>query len=127
MLQTSRKKLESDHGDPITLLNAFKEWLEVKQENAQEYRSNNNSSRKWCRRRGLEEQRFYEMTKLRTQFKDLLQVSLYLVYFLYEYLILLRQVSNTIFCLFLCACTLYNVSTHRIAIYSRVSQNQILL
>ncbi|XP_011163532.1 probable ATP-dependent RNA helicase DHX34 [Solenopsis invicta] len=71
--ETSRKKLESDHGDPITLLNAFKEWLEVKQENAQEYRSNNNSSRKWCRRRGLEEQRFYEMTKLRTQFKDLLQ------------------------------------------------------
>ncbi|XP_071561060.1 probable ATP-dependent RNA helicase DHX34 isoform X3 [Temnothorax nylanderi] len=71
--ETSRKKLESDHGDPITLLNAFKEWLEVKQENSQEYRSSNNSSRKWCRRRGLEEQRFYEMTKLRAQFKDLLQ------------------------------------------------------
>ncbi|KAL0125435.1 hypothetical protein PUN28_004512 [Cardiocondyla obscurior] len=71
--ETSRKKLESDHGDPITLLNAFKEWLEVKQENSQEYRSSSNSSRKWCRRRGLEEQRFYEMTKLRSQFKDLLQ------------------------------------------------------
>ncbi|XP_018342156.1 PREDICTED: probable ATP-dependent RNA helicase DHX34 isoform X2 [Trachymyrmex septentrionalis] len=71
--ETFRKKLESDHGDPITLLNAFKEWLEVKQENSQEYRSSNNSSRKWCKRRGLEEQRFYEMTKLRTQFKDLLQ------------------------------------------------------
>ncbi|XP_018310380.1 probable ATP-dependent RNA helicase DHX34 isoform X2 [Mycetomoellerius zeteki] len=71
--ETSRKKLESDHGDPITLLNAFKEWLEVKQENSQEYRSNSNSSRKWCKRRGLEEQRFYEMTKLRAQFKDLLQ------------------------------------------------------
>ncbi|EZA50758.1 putative ATP-dependent RNA helicase DHX34 [Ooceraea biroi] len=71
--ETSRKKLESDHGDPITLLNAFKEWLEVKQENSQEYRSSGNSSRKWCRRRGLEEQRFYEMTKLRTQFKELLQ------------------------------------------------------
>jgi len=75
--QASRKKLESDHGDPITLLNAFKEWLEVKQENSQEHRSGGNSSRKWCRRRGLEEQRFYEMTKLRAQFKDLLQVSLY--------------------------------------------------
>jgi len=75
--QASRKKLESDHGDPITLLNAFKEWLEVKQENFQEHRSGSNSSRKWCRRRGLEEQRFYEMTKLRAQFKDLLQVSLY--------------------------------------------------
>lgn len=77
ILQTSRKKLESDHGDPITLLNAFKEWLEVKQENSQEYRGSSNNSRKWCRRRGLEEQRFYEMTKLRAQFKDLLQVSLY--------------------------------------------------
>ncbi|EGI58771.1 Putative ATP-dependent RNA helicase DHX34 [Acromyrmex echinatior] len=71
--EISRKKLESDHGDPITLLNAFKEWLEVKQENSQEYRSSSNSSRKWCKRRGLEEQRFYEMTKLRAQFKDLLQ------------------------------------------------------
>ncbi|XP_018359215.1 PREDICTED: probable ATP-dependent RNA helicase DHX34 isoform X2 [Trachymyrmex cornetzi] len=71
--ETSRKKLESDHGDPITLLNAFKEWLEVKQENSQEYRSSSNNSRKWCKRRGLEEQRFYEMTKLRAQFKDLLQ------------------------------------------------------
>ncbi|XP_011867722.1 PREDICTED: probable ATP-dependent RNA helicase DHX34 [Vollenhovia emeryi] len=71
--ETSRKKLESDHGDPITLLNTFKEWLEVKQENSQEYRSSSNSSRRWCKRRGLEEQRFYEMTKLRAQFKDLLQ------------------------------------------------------
>lgn len=75
ILKTSRKRLESDHGDPITLLNAFKEWLEVKQENSQEYRGGSNSSRKWCRRRGLEEQRFYEMIKLRTQFKELLQVS----------------------------------------------------
>lgn len=74
-MKTSRKKLESDHGDPITLLNAFKEWLEVKQENSQEYRGSGNNSRKWCKRRGLEEQRFYEMTKLRTQFKELLQVS----------------------------------------------------
>lgn len=82
-LKTSRKKLESDHGDPITLLNAFKEWLEVKQENSHEYRGSNNISRKWCKRRGLEEQRFYEMTKLRAQFKELLQVSrIYLtVYF----------------------------------------------
>ncbi|XP_070155640.1 probable ATP-dependent RNA helicase DHX34 isoform X2 [Polyergus mexicanus] len=71
--ETSRKRLESDHGDPITLLNAFKEWLEVKQENSQEYRGSGNNSRKWCRRRGLEEQRFYEITKLRTQFKELLQ------------------------------------------------------
>lgn len=71
--ETSRKKLESDHGDPITLLNAFREWLEVKQQSSQESRGSGNSSRKWCKRRGLEEQRFYEMTKLRAQFKELLQ------------------------------------------------------
>ena len=33
------------------------------------------SSRKWCRRRGLEEQRFYEMSKLKTQFKEILKVG----------------------------------------------------
>lgn len=83
-LKISRKKLESDHGDPITLLNAFKEWLEVKQESSREYRGSSNNSRKWCKRRGLEEQRFYEMTKLRTQFKELLQVSLYFLFSSYE-------------------------------------------
>nr|CAD7456069.1 unnamed protein product [Timema tahoe] len=67
--ETSRKQLESDHGDPITLLNALKEWLEVK--NSSEGRGR--GSHQWCRRRGLEEQRFYEMIKLRRQFKDLLQ------------------------------------------------------
>lgn len=74
-LKNSRKKLESDHGDPITLLNAYKEWLEVKQESSREVRGSSSTSRKWCKRRGLEEQRFYEMTKLRTQFKELLQVG----------------------------------------------------
>lgn len=70
--QNARKSLESDHGDPITLLNAFREWLEEKNHSRGTDRS---GTRVWCRRRGLEEQRFYEMTKLRTQFKDLLQVS----------------------------------------------------
>ncbi|WAQ98877.1 DHX34-like protein [Mya arenaria] len=32
-------------------------------------------TKKWCQRRGLEEQRFYEMTKLKRQFKDLLQAG----------------------------------------------------
>ena len=32
-------------------------------------------TKKWSRRRGLEEQRFYDMTKLKTQFKDLLKVQ----------------------------------------------------
>ena len=27
--QTARSSLESDHGDPYTLLNAFDEWIEV--------------------------------------------------------------------------------------------------
>lgn len=59
-----RKSFESDHGDPLTLLNAFDSWVKVKAEGG--------DSRKWCRRRGLEEQRFYEMTKLKQQFRELL-------------------------------------------------------
>ncbi|XP_058447620.1 probable ATP-dependent RNA helicase DHX34 [Malaya genurostris] len=68
------RSLESDHGDPITLLNAYKEWLELKQDRV-EYRRDEQreSTKSWCRRRGLEEQRFYEITKLRNQFQDLLQ------------------------------------------------------
>ncbi|XP_072286092.1 probable ATP-dependent RNA helicase DHX34 [Pyxicephalus adspersus] len=63
---TARKPLESDHGDPFTLLNVFNEWLQIKS-------SRSSNSRKWCRRRGLEEQRLYEMTNLRRQFKELLK------------------------------------------------------
>ncbi|XP_062891537.1 probable ATP-dependent RNA helicase DHX34 [Mobula hypostoma] len=63
---TARKPLESDQGDPFTLLNVFEEWLQVKS-----LRGSN--SRKWCRRRGLQEQRLYEMVNLRKQFKTLLK------------------------------------------------------
>ncbi|KAM5145282.1 putative ATP-dependent RNA helicase DHX34 [Mantella aurantiaca] len=63
---TARKPLESEHGDPLTLLNVFNEWLQIKS-------SRSSNSRKWCRRRGLEEQRLYEMTNLRRQFKELLK------------------------------------------------------
>ncbi|GFS52184.1 probable ATP-dependent RNA helicase DHX34 [Trichonephila clavipes] len=66
-MRAARESFESDHGDPFTLLNAFHKWLEVKVERQ--------NSRKWCRRKGLEEQRFYEMTKLRRQFKELLKDS----------------------------------------------------
>ncbi|XP_059177423.1 probable ATP-dependent RNA helicase DHX34 isoform X2 [Physella acuta] len=62
---TARRPLESEHGDPFTLLNAFDEWIQVKAEGL--------GTRKWCRRRGLEEQRFYEMIKLKRQFRDLLK------------------------------------------------------
>jgi len=62
----ARRNLDSDHGDPITLLNSFREWLKIKADDRE-------NSRKWCKRRGLEEQRFYEMTKLRKQFEQLLE------------------------------------------------------
>ncbi|XP_055678167.1 probable ATP-dependent RNA helicase DHX34 isoform X2 [Lutzomyia longipalpis] len=70
--ETARKELESDHGDPITLLNAFRAWLELKQAGGRRDGYEVENTRKWCRRRGLEEQRFYEITKLRSQFQDLL-------------------------------------------------------
>ncbi|CAL1264449.1 unnamed protein product [Larinioides sclopetarius] len=66
-MRDARQSLESDHGDPFTLLTTYHKWLEVKAERQ--------NSRKWCKRRGLEEQRFYEMTKLRRQFKELLKDS----------------------------------------------------
>ncbi|NXK49954.1 DHX34 helicase, partial [Chauna torquata] len=64
---TARRPLESPHGDPLTLLNAFNEWVQqVKSERS-------GSSRKWCRRRGLEEHRLYEAANLRRQFQELLR------------------------------------------------------
>ncbi|KAG1657328.1 putative ATP-dependent RNA helicase DHX34 [Nymphon striatum] len=62
----ARKCHESDYGDPITLLNIYNEWLRIKADRHE-------NSRKWCRKRGIEEQRLYELTKLRRQFKDLLK------------------------------------------------------
>ena len=61
-----RKEYFSSHGDPFTLLNIYDEWILVKSD-----RSAN--SKKWCRRRGFEEQRFYEISKLRKQFEDILR------------------------------------------------------
>jgi len=61
-----RKEYFSPHGDPFTLLNIYDEWILVKSD-----RSAN--SKKWCRRRGFEEQRFYEISKLRKQFEDILR------------------------------------------------------
>ncbi|XP_073336152.1 probable ATP-dependent RNA helicase DHX34 [Pagrus major] len=63
---TARQPLHSNQGDPFTLLNTFNAWMEIKGERG-------GASRKWCRRRGLEEQRLYEMVNLRRQFKDLLR------------------------------------------------------
>ncbi|XP_076591191.1 putative ATP-dependent RNA helicase DHX34 [Chaetodon auriga] len=63
---TARQPLHSNQGDPFTLLNTFNAWMQVKAERG-------GGTRKWCRRRGLEEQRLYEMVNLRRQFKDLLR------------------------------------------------------
>ncbi|CAK6957912.1 probable ATP-dependent RNA helicase DHX34 [Scomber scombrus] len=63
---TACQPLHSNQGDPFTLLNTFNAWVEVKGERG-------GGSRKWCRRRGLEEQRLYEMVNLRRQFRDLLK------------------------------------------------------
>ncbi|NXY76428.1 DHX34 helicase, partial [Glareola pratincola] len=64
---TARRPLESPHGDPLTLLNVFNEWVQqVKSDRS-------GSSRKWCRRRGLEEHRLYEAANLRRQFQELLR------------------------------------------------------
>ncbi|XP_023240234.1 probable ATP-dependent RNA helicase DHX34 [Centruroides sculpturatus] len=64
----AQKTLHSTQGDPFTLLNAYHKWLEIKSDR-------NENSRKWCKRHGIEEQRFYEVTKLRKQFRELLQDS----------------------------------------------------
>ena len=57
----------SSHGDSLTLLDALVSWLQVKV-------SGRVRSRAWCRDRGLEEQRFYELTKLRRQFLAIMEV-----------------------------------------------------
>lgn len=71
------KPLDSNHGDPMSLLNYFKEWLEIKQTTTVQSRSHRHhtqeNSKRWCRKRGLEEQRFYEVTKLYAQFRNILQ------------------------------------------------------
>ncbi|NXY83494.1 DHX34 helicase, partial [Alcedo cyanopectus] len=64
---SARGPLLSPHGDPLTLLNIFNHWLQqVKSERG-------GSSRRWCRRRGLEEHRLYEAANLRRQFQELLR------------------------------------------------------
>uniref|UniRef100_A0A8C6CJT5 Probable ATP-dependent RNA helicase DHX34 n=1 Tax=Moschus moschiferus TaxID=68415 RepID=A0A8C6CJT5_MOSMO len=62
----ARRPLESDQGDPFTLFNVFNTWVQVKSERGR-------NSRKWCRHRGIEEHRLYEMANMRRQFKELLE------------------------------------------------------
>ncbi|XP_020642936.3 putative ATP-dependent RNA helicase DHX34 [Pogona vitticeps] len=63
---TARRPLENPLGDPLTLLNVFDAWV-------QEKSGNRGGSRRWCRRRGLEEHRLYEAANLRRQFQELLR------------------------------------------------------
>lgn len=60
-----RKPLESNHGDPFCLFNYYKEWLRIKKERVE-------NTREWAKKRCLEEQRFYEASKLTDQFRDIL-------------------------------------------------------
>jgi len=59
------KELESDLGDPFQLLFIFDSWISLKNDKKV-------SSKKWCQRRGIEEQRLYEIANLRKQFRDIL-------------------------------------------------------
>lgn len=55
-----RKPLESNHGDPLTLFNFYKEWLSIKQTSTfskDRSRGTTESSKVWARKRCLEEQR----------------------------------------------------------------------
>ena len=62
---TNRQKFVSEEGDPFTLLNVYDEWIRVK--------ANKENTKKWSQRNGIEEQRLYEMTRLKDQFAELLK------------------------------------------------------
>lgn len=63
-----RRSAESDEGDLHTLYNLFAEWVRTKR--ARE------NSQAWSARRGIEQQRLYEVVKLRVQFQQLLRVCI---------------------------------------------------
>jgi hypothetical protein len=61
-----RQHLLSDIGDPFTLIRVYREWLKLRREGTED-------TRKWARRLGIEETRLYEITKLRRQFREILE------------------------------------------------------
>ncbi|XP_068154752.1 probable ATP-dependent RNA helicase DHX34 [Drosophila tropicalis] len=63
--ERQRQPLESDQGDLFTLIRIYREWLLLKMRRE--------NTRKWCHGLGIEEQRFYEVTKLRQQFQRILE------------------------------------------------------
>ncbi|VDD82699.1 unnamed protein product [Mesocestoides corti] len=82
---------ESDHGTPFMIADIFDEWVQMKSRSAARLGlirrdadtddrvgdvgadDKHNSTQRWARRLGLEEQRLYEMVRLRGQFLDLLR------------------------------------------------------
>lgn len=54
-----RKPMESNHGDPLTLFNFYREWLSKKQSTnvSKDHSKDIESSKVWARKRCLEEQR----------------------------------------------------------------------
>lgn len=83
----ARRPLESEHGDPFTLLNAYDEWIQVRGmfssvllrrltfAHQVKTDTGGSSTYRWCKSRGIEQQRFYEITKLKEQFQAILEVS----------------------------------------------------
>ncbi|KAH8278111.1 hypothetical protein KR018_006309, partial [Drosophila ironensis] len=65
--ERGRKSFESDQGDLFTMMRCFREWLNLKLRREE--------TRQWCQSLGIEEQRFYEVTKLRQQFQRILENS----------------------------------------------------
>ncbi|KAL3112832.1 hypothetical protein niasHT_019158 [Heterodera trifolii] len=61
-----RQHLLSDMGCPFTLIRVYREWLRVRHEGVED-------TRRWTRRLGIEEARLYEITKLRRQFREILE------------------------------------------------------
>ncbi|KAJ3276596.1 DEAH (Asp-Glu-Ala-His) box polypeptide 34 [Terramyces sp. JEL0728] len=64
-IMQKRREMHSVHGDPFTLINIFAEWLKEK--------SNGLRTKKWAKSRGIEEQRMYEIVKLKSQFENILK------------------------------------------------------
>ncbi|KAK0405401.1 hypothetical protein QR680_017972 [Steinernema hermaphroditum] len=60
-----REEMMSSVGDPFVLVNVYREWLEAK--------ARNENTREWCRDRGIDEPRLYEISKLRRQFAEILE------------------------------------------------------
>lgn len=84
----ARHEFDSPHGDAFTLLNLFDQWIKVKSSKPKVpllpqqcdvwihdiwwLILPNQSSRSWCKTHSVEEQRMYEIVKLKGQFRDTL-------------------------------------------------------